>query len=332
MLRTLVVLLSASAVASAGAPDRILKRDNGKLVGKQSMAASGHALGFFVPPGKWFVRSVLIHGSRYGGKKHPFPVFVCTPKLRTLTNGQGTCGSFREGLFTWVEVPVKPVPVRGKFKVIVDFRPTRDHGVYVAYCNASKSHSSYARPGGVERRFAKGKEWMIRVRLSSSAARLPDAGARTRDAIRTRRGRATPIVWDPARKGKPYSLDWGAPLDTLDEKQEPYLLQWGVIFVTTRRLVATEQHAPADIRTMPLFDGLHHRRIDLVAGNRAVRASVEEVARWFEAKVDWKPEGNGRRLTMRVSGVLGRDALDLLLVPCGFTWRISGDRIVVTSK
>ena len=329
-----LVLTTFLSVSDAGAApsDRMLRHDTGKVRGKQSMTASGHAVSFRVPRGEWYVRSVLVHGSRYGkADQHTFTVAVCDTELRSLTDGSGSFGAFREGLFTWVEVPVKPVRVRRSVKVVADFRPTRTHGVYVAYCDVARSHSSYARPGGTESRFAKGKEWMIRVRLSPSARPLPQDETRMPEAIRKRQGRGTPVVWDPEKSAR-QKLDSDAPLKTLDKNGDAYLLQWGVIFVTQRRLAPTAQAEPTDIESMPLFDGLHHRRIDIDVRRQSPREAVEAVARWFDVEVDWQPDSAGRKFTMHADGVLGRDALDLMLVPFGYSWKVSGHRIAVTTK
>ena len=63
---TLVLVLLLAAPAALGAEEE-LKRDDGNREGKQSSAGTGHVVSFEAPKGKWYVRTVRVHGQRYGG-------------------------------------------------------------------------------------------------------------------------------------------------------------------------------------------------------------------------------------------------------------------------
>ena len=257
---------------------------------------------------------------------------VCDAKQRTQIHAPKVRKQFREGLFEWIEIPLPLQPlIKGEFSVILDVRPTRKRGIYIAYCDVGRSHSFYGRAGGKWRPFRKDKEWMIRVRMTQrKGLRLFDSKDWSEPAaIRERRGRQTPIVWDPTQEFADKTLDAKAPLDTLEQREQAYLLDWGVVFVTSRDLKPTVQPEPSDIRGLPLWDALHQRFVDLGVKDRTFKAAVGDVARWFEAELVWKPKDPGRRIALAADNVLGRDALDLLLVPFGYTWTLSRNRVVV---
>ncbi len=330
-MRVLALILVASSASAA--PDRILKHDTGKISGKQAMQASGQGVTFRAPAGEWYIRSVLVYGSGYGGAHaHPFDVSVCDAKQRTQIHAPKVRKHFREGLFEWIEIPLPPQPrIKGKFSVILDVRPTRKRGIYIGYCDVGRSHSFYGRAGGKWRPFRKDKEWMIRVRMTQRKGLwlFNSKDWSEPAAIRERRGRETSIVWDATQEFTDRNLDAKAPLDTLDQRGQAYLLDWGVVFVTSRDLKPTAQREPSDIRALPLWDALHQRFVDLAVKDQAVKAAVEDIVRWFEAELVWKPKAPSRKIALAADNVLGRDALDLLLVPFGYTWTLSRNRVVV---
>ncbi len=84
MLVALSIALIAAA-AGAGPEERWLRHDRGKRTGKQSMAASGHAIAFRAPAGDWHIRSVLVCGARYG-RPARFSLAICDGKLVPLVN------------------------------------------------------------------------------------------------------------------------------------------------------------------------------------------------------------------------------------------------------
>ena len=166
MTRWICVLLLACA---AHAKERELKHDDGKQVGKRSSAGTGHVVAFKTPRGKWWVKSVVVFGARYGGGYDPAKtnavVSVCDAKLKELSAREVPYAGFTSGRFGWVEMPVEPVQVSGDFAVCVAFAPTRTKGVFVAFAEGKrKSHSGFGLPGGNAKPFE--NTWMIRVRLS----------------------------------------------------------------------------------------------------------------------------------------------------------------------
>ncbi len=177
---TLAVLAAALLVAPppAAAKEKELARDSGTMEGRRSMAGSGHIVAFEKPEGKWRVRAVRIHGSRYGGGYDPaatfFTVAVTDEALKPLATARARYDLFPAGSFAWADVPLdRPVEVPARFKVVAAFDPTATKGVFVATALAKESHSSAGLPGGTERPFDAGKEWMIRVLLTDEA---PEAG------------------------------------------------------------------------------------------------------------------------------------------------------------
>jgi len=173
-MRRLVALLLPVALAAAG--EKELSRDNGEQASKRSSAGTGHVISFDAPRGKWWVRSVVIHGARYGGGYDPsttsFTVTVCDADLKPLGSTTATYDLFAPGRFEWVEVPLEePMEAPAGFKVVVEFRPTGTKGIFVACADTKASHSAWGIPGGQEKPFD--QEWMIRARLSSKKPKPP---------------------------------------------------------------------------------------------------------------------------------------------------------------
>jgi len=166
-------------VALAAAGEKELKRDDGDQKGKWSRAGTGHVVTFDVPRGTWWVRSVLVHGQRYGGGYDPsettFTVTICDRDGKTVGATTAKYELFPPGRFEWVEVPLdEPVEApSAALKVIVEFRPTATQGVYVGHDGAKGEHSAYGVPGAKERAFD--HEWMIRARLTSTKPKPPKA-------------------------------------------------------------------------------------------------------------------------------------------------------------
>ena len=143
MARALVLLLLA--VAAHGG-DKIGRRDNGKRVGKQSVSVSGHAISHESSAAQPFVRSILIHGARYGQGYDPtrtnFEIAICD-KLTPLVRFTASYAHFSQHIFTWVEIPLpKPVLVPRRFRVVGDFGAAATRGGYVGYARVPQSPSS----------------------------------------------------------------------------------------------------------------------------------------------------------------------------------------------
>ena len=176
-----VYVLLLACVASAR--DMELKHDDGKQAGKRSSAGTGHVVTFLAPRGKWWIKSVAVHGARYGGGYDPagtmLTITVGDKDLKKLSVKESPYAPFKPGRFEWVELPVTPVQVPKEFTVCVEFNPTRTKGVFVAWCKTKKSHSGWGVPG--TKPIAYDNEWMIRVRLTNKKPKgAMEAGERPR--------------------------------------------------------------------------------------------------------------------------------------------------------
>ncbi|MEE8105028.1 MAG: hypothetical protein V3T86_05790 [Planctomycetota bacterium] len=364
MLVALLIALIA-ATAGAGPEERWLRHDRGKRTGKQSMAASGHSIAFRTPAGDWHIRSVLVCGARYG-RPAPFSLAICNGKLVPLTEARPNTSLFREGAFTWAELPLdRPIAAPKSFRVVVDFRPTRAQGVYVGYGDIGKSHSTYARPRGKEHRFAKGKEWMIRVRLSRSNEPLPRrrklanelatrsvpelaAGTLGDTLARFARAARVPVILDPAlaadRKTGAHAA--GVAADVL-QRLHPADLRWGVVFVATRkRLEELPRGVP--VFTTPGRSGLNkpfggasiainahlaRRRVTLDFEGVPLETAVRHVADWLQFEVCWRP-GTDRtqKVTIHAADLFGWHALCVLLIPRELTYVVERNALIVRPR
>jgi len=148
-----------------------LKHDSGERDGRNSNAGSGHLIEFDAPRGTHWIKSVKIHGARYGGGYDPtatlFEVSICDHNLEPITQTRAKYELFPPGRFDWVEIPLsEPVRAPKRFKVVAVFEPTQNRGVFVGWSEVKRSHSAYGTPGGRESPFTDKREWMIRVVLS----------------------------------------------------------------------------------------------------------------------------------------------------------------------
>lgn len=363
MRRWAALLLLLGAAARAG--DRIEKRDHGKRTGKQSAAVSGHAISFEAPADLPFVRSVLVHGARYGDGYDPartdFDVRVCDDKFAVLAKVAASYGEFGFQTFGWVEVPLpEPVRVPHTFRVVVDFAATETKGVYVGYGDVSKSHSSYFRDK--EEPFAKGKEWMIRVRMSSTKEPLRrpphDVGETLRKVQVPKLApgdlRATlqriaaearvPVVLDGA-SCTASEIPEGSAAESLDRIGQECGVSWdvryGVVYVAARerleRIPTAMPEPDAEGPTPPEAVGLRlelgRRRVDLECRELPLEQAVAQVANWLEFPVKWDPRVDRRQpVTVVAEGLRAHDALSLLLLPRGAAFRIEQRSIVVEPR
>jgi hypothetical protein len=167
-----LAILALAAVAHAA--DRELKHDNGEKAGHQSRAGAAHAISFEAPRGSWWLKAVRIHGARYGGGYDPTEeefVVAVSDGNEELGRSSATYDRFAPGRFAWVDVPVEPVKVKGRFWVRVSFDPARTRGVFVGWCDVKKSHSHWHADRIVA--FPPGKEWMIRAVITNRKPKTP---------------------------------------------------------------------------------------------------------------------------------------------------------------
>lgn len=355
MSAALALLVVASA-ATGG--DRIERRDDGVRTGKQSIAVSGHAISHESAADRPFVRSVLIHGARYGEGYDPtrtsFEVAICDERFVVLARTRASYAEFSQHLFTWVEVRLpKPVPVPRRFMVVVDFAATSTRGVYVGYADVRRSRSSYFRIGGREHAFAKGKEWMIRVRTSASPEPIPMPARDPRGALCAARVPAldasdlasalaglsgmshVPIVLDdPSVRATP-AVPAGSGEAALDRLALACGLawdtRWGVAYVATPERLGRipvvmpepQDDGPTPAPNVALRTELGRRRVDLACRDLPLDQAVAQVSGWLEFQVRWDPRADRRqRVTVVAESLPAHDALCLLLLPRGLAYRI----------
>jgi hypothetical protein len=357
-----VVLLVLAAAAPGG--DRVERRERGERTGKQSVAVSGHMIALDAPADRPFVRSVLVHGARYGEGYDPartsFEVAVLDEKRNVLAKTTASYSLFAFQIFTWVEVPLpEPVRVPRSFHVVVDFRASATKGVYLGYADVATSHSSYFRLGGREQPFARGKEWMIRARTAATEKALRSPPRDVREALRAAQVPAldasdlasalariaeaarVPVVLDHAPAAAP-AVPAGSAEAALDALAGACGLawdaRWGVAYVATRDRLAEIPLAPPEPEgggptppdAVALRTELARRLVDLDARGLPLEDALAQVSHWLEFRVRFDPRVDRRqRVTAAAEALRGQDALALLLHPRGYAYRIVGRSIEI---
>lgn len=171
---TLLVLLLLSPPALAA--DKELAHDDGERADRQSAAGTGHVICYEAPKGDWWIKSVRVHGARYGGGYDPATtmcrVALCDEDLVPLLVFDAPYAKFAAGRFGWVDLAFPRVTVVPRtFKIAVSFDPSATRGVFVGWAKTEESHSSYGLPGGSERPYKPEAEWMIRPVLAKKPPR-----------------------------------------------------------------------------------------------------------------------------------------------------------------
>jgi hypothetical protein len=151
----------------------LLKGDDDAPDGKRSIAGGGHARLFEAPlEGQWYIRSVSIHGARYGPVAAPpdqFDIALCDADMRPIALWKHPYKSFDRGQAKWVRFDLPPTLVPPKFNICAVFRPTAQNGVFVDYDTSTSGNSSIATPGAPGDPLKQG-DWMIRVELDRPKA------------------------------------------------------------------------------------------------------------------------------------------------------------------
>ena len=143
-----------------------LKQDDGSAAGRNSLAGSGHAVRFQVADGEWYLRGVMIHGSRYGGSRPPeedFYVWLCDTDFRAIAEFPFPYKVFERGESKWVPLPIRtPTLVPQEFIICVGFNPTGSKGVYVSRDASGSGKTLAGLPGKGAQSFGAG-DWLIRA-------------------------------------------------------------------------------------------------------------------------------------------------------------------------
>jgi RNA polymerase sigma-70 factor (ECF subfamily) len=146
---------------------RELSYDDGKMVGKKSIAGGGHAVRFEAPGEGWTLTAVRVHGARYGTRRAPredFAVFLCDEKFHKIEEFLFPYSKFERGDSKWVTLEVKPTKLPKTFILGVDFDPTQTKGVYISHDREGSGRSFVGLPDEESRPFPQG-DWLIRARI-----------------------------------------------------------------------------------------------------------------------------------------------------------------------
>lgn len=141
------VAINATTNVSVVAEESVcLKYDDGTQETKKSMSGSGHAVRFECPDDEqWYLKSLAVHGSRYGSPKAPrdkFSILVASEDLKQFLKAEKPYSLFERGQEKWVKFDIVPVKVPKTFQVALYFNPTRTKGVYVGIDeNSTPTHS-----------------------------------------------------------------------------------------------------------------------------------------------------------------------------------------------
>jgi len=143
-----------------------LKHDDGAPAGRNSLAGSGHAVRFQVAEGEWYLRGVMIHGSRYGGSRAPeedFHVWLCDAEFRAVAEFAFPYKAFERGEAKWVPLPIgTPTLVPREFILCAGFNPTGSKGVFVSRDASGGGKTLTGLPGKGAQSFGAG-DWLIRA-------------------------------------------------------------------------------------------------------------------------------------------------------------------------
>lgn len=148
-----------------------LKHDDDKPDGKRSLGGNGEMIRFTLPEGKWKLKGIQLHGSRYGYPQPPdedFQVYILDKQFLEVATEDVPYRLFQRGNPQWVSIRFKePVEVPEEFWVCVNFNAEQTKGVYVSYdTSTGGEHSKIGLPGGKTKNVDFGGDWMIRIDLA----------------------------------------------------------------------------------------------------------------------------------------------------------------------
>ena len=162
---------SAPPAAPVGAGATTLKHDDGRMDGKLSIGASGHSVQFVTPPGKWYLTTVEVYGSRYGqtiAPKEDWIITVCDKDMKAIASVGKPYSTFERGTEKWyrVRVPALELP-QGPFWVNLAFNTHKTKGVYVGIDKPGEGDfSRMGLPDQTPEPGPEGGSWMIRIVVS----------------------------------------------------------------------------------------------------------------------------------------------------------------------
>lgn len=160
----------------AGRPTEI-SYDDGVKEGQVSLGDNGQAAVFEVDGDNYYLTSVRIHGSRYGGAASgmKFHIWLCDESWRPITDFTFPYSSFDVDTFKWVDLEVPATNVPRKFIICAVFGGTSEEGIHVAHDKAGGGRSFMGLPNADPTPFSLlGGDWMIRAVMDTG--KIPEAG------------------------------------------------------------------------------------------------------------------------------------------------------------
>ena len=166
------VAAPATAPAKPGAKPTEIALDDGKPVGKLSMAGGGHAVAFEAPGEGSTLTAIKIFGSRYGTPQPPkedFHIFLCDADGKVIRDFAFPYRMLLRGDARWVTLKCEPTALPQQFILVASFNPAATKGVYCHHDAEMNGDSRTGLPPDINEAFGKG-DWMIRALVQSSEA------------------------------------------------------------------------------------------------------------------------------------------------------------------
>ncbi len=166
LIAALAACIVSSCLSQGGIPRTIGFVDD-TPDGQRSIGGAAKIVEFDMPDGCSRVNGIMLYGSRYGYPQAPAEDFTVTI---AKADGSGAkdvkvpYGTIEWGNKKWYTITFKkPVKIRGKFLVAVDFNAQPTKGVYVSYDTSSGNAHSYVGSVTSKNLSEYGGEWMIKA-------------------------------------------------------------------------------------------------------------------------------------------------------------------------
>jgi beta-lactamase regulating signal transducer with metallopeptidase domain len=143
---------------------------------QRSLGASGHGVLFARPEKARFVEAVQMFGSRYGVPEAPdedFHLYLLNDKYQVIADVPFPYSMVERGDMKWYTLETPAIEVPENFVVALAFNPHQTKGIYLGLDeNVKETHSLVGLPDEGYEPWAKGGDWMVRVRMTEQ----PSAG------------------------------------------------------------------------------------------------------------------------------------------------------------
>lgn len=219
----LFILFAAMVGFASASEDTIcLQHDDDTQEGKRSMTGAGHAVKFECPDDEqWYLKSLAVHGSRYGTPRAPrdkFAILVANEDLQQFVRTTKPYSLFERGEEKWVEIDITPVKIPKTFQLALYFNPNRTKGIYVGIDqNSSPTHSMTVVPGDASKNKSDLKgDWMIKAYVTKEAPKrsrsLSNAATYAKDAAKNEAAEEAKLL------GKARSMTLKHDTETTDDQ------------------------------------------------------------------------------------------------------------------